>query len=420
MRWGRARRPIPPTAQLTDHLDEVVALAREMLVDQPAGNGVRSESELRERVSGWLAQAGVVAEERGALVDATAAAMGGLGPLTSLLADAEVTEIMVNGTAPIWIESRGRMSRTDLRFGDAAAVRSAVDRLLAESGRRVDESCPTVDARLADGSRLNAVLPPVAVGGPLLTIRRMPSHILTLADLVERRALSRPMAAFLHAAVCGRANILVTGCAGAGKTTVLAALAALVPEDQRVVTIEDTAELRIDHPNVAAQQARPAAGEGVAEVSLRDLVRNSLRMRPDRIVVGEVRGVEAAEMLQAMTTGHSGSMATLHASSPDEAVMRLESMIALAWPGIDAQTLRRWIGSAVDVIVHCTRDASGHRRIGEVGGVEAERGELAVVPVFRADDERFIACGSLPRRCLVRLAGQGVRLSPSLFQAVPA
>jgi len=263
------------------------------------------------------------------------------------------------------------------------------------------------------------VLPPVAVAGPLLTIRRAPPQRLGLEDLVGRGALSGAMAAFLHASVLGRCNLLISGGTGAGKTTLLAALAALVPHRQRIVTLEDVAELVVAHPHVAGQECRARGADGRAPVTLRDLVRNALRMRPDRILVGEVRGAEAYDMIQAMHTGHEGSMATVHANGAEDALARLEAMLGLAAPGLDIDTLRSWLGSAIDLVVHCERANHGGRTVVAVAAVEQERGaQPEIVPVFAGlAGGGFQACGNVPRGCLERMARHGVRFPPGLFRA---
>ena len=331
-----------------------------------------------------------------------------LGPLADLLTDDGVTEILVNGPRSVHVEIDGRLQPLDVCFRDEHHLRAVIERLLAGSDRRLDESVPTVDAMLADGSRLNAVLPPVAVGGPLLTIRRPRARQLHLAELVRRGALPPQLAAFLHAAVMGRLNILVSGGAGAGKTTLLAALCSLVPADQRIVTIEDVAELRIEHPHVAAQQCRPAHTDGITSVDVRGLVRNTLRMRPDRIVVGEVRGAEAADMVAAMNTGHPGSMSTVHANSAEDALSRLETMISLAWQGGSPLTVRSCLFSAVDLVVHCERDAAGVRRVTDVAVLDA----TDIVTVYDGAAQRWT---TLPARCLARMAQHGVHFSADVL-----
>ena len=369
-------------------------------------------------VEAWLREDGVRASLRDELLARLVDELAGLGPLEPLLADPRVTEILVNGIRGVHVEVDGRLQTTALRFRDAAHLRSVVERLLVGTGRRVDDGSPMVDARLADGSRLNAVVPPIAPDGPLVTIRRPPAARLAFSDLVERGTLDGPTAAFLHAAVLGRCSMVVSGGTGAGKTTLLAAVAALVPETQRIVILEDVGELVVAHPHAVSVECRPAGRDGAAEVTLRDLVRNSLRMRPDRIVVGEVRGPEAADMLQAMNTGHEGSMATLHANTAQDALRRLESMVAMAWPGHAETTLRAWVGAAVDVVVHCERREDGHRVVTEVAAVDADdAASLRAVPLYRRDHrgQGGSGCGEVPRRCLERMARNGVRFPASLF-----
>ena len=254
-------------------------------------------------------------------------------------------------------------------------------------------------------------LPPIAVGGPLLTIRRAHSQRLQLADLVRAGAVAPPLAAFLHAAVIGRCNIVVSGGTGAGKTTLLAALCALVPPDQRIVTIEDVAELRVDHPHVVAQQCRDRIVDTVAPIDMRALLRNTLRMRPDRIVVGEVRGAEAADMVAAMNTGHPGSMSTVHANTAHDALSRLEAMLALAWSGLSSETIRTWLVTAVDVVVHCDRDASGHRAVTEVAAMDDHN--LTTIYQSPQGDSAVIARPA--RRCLDRMSRHGVDFTPDLL-----
>jgi pilus assembly protein CpaF len=325
----------------------------------------------------------------------------GAGPLEPLLADERVTEIMVNGPSQVHVEIDGRLRASDVRFAGEHQLRGLIERLLAGTGRRLDESTPAVDAVLADGTRLNAVLPPVAVGGPLLTLRRPRRRSFRLAELVRDGSVPRQVAAFLHAAVMGRCNVLVSGGTGAGKTTLLAALCALVPRDQRIVSVEDVAELRIDHPHVVAQQCRDRLSDAVAPVDIRALLRNTLRMRPDRIVVGEVRGAEAADMVAAMNTGHPGSMSTVHANGAHDALARLETMLAIAWPSVSTSTVRRWIAGALDVVVHCHRDHAGQRRITEVVAID----DCNPATVYDAEDG---GVRPPPRRCLERMARHGV------------
>ncbi|HXA27257.1 MAG TPA: ATPase, T2SS/T4P/T4SS family [Candidatus Angelobacter sp.] len=347
----------------------------------------------------WLAGSGMDPEATAGL----AADLLGAGPLEALLADERITEIMVNGPGDVRVEVDGRLQPTDVRFASEPRLRAVIDRLLAGTGRRLDESMPTVDAVLADGTRLNAVLPPVALAGPLLTLRRPRRATLSLADLVRLGSVPRAVAAFLHAAVIGRCNIVVSGGTGAGKTTLLAALAALVPTDQRIVTVEDVAELRIDHPHVVAQQCRDPLAAGVAPIDMRALLRNTLRMRPDRIVVGEVRGAEAADMVAAMNTGHPGSMSTVHANSAGDAHSRLEALVSLAWPSVATSTVRGWLATAIDVIVQCERDQSGRRVVSEVVAID----DYNFGAIFdRAGEPELLR--RPPRRCLDRMSRHGI------------
>lgn len=310
----------------------------------------------------------------------------GLGVLDPLLVDSSVTEIMVNRHNEIFVERDGKLVPHEVHFSCDAAVRGVIERIVFPLGRRIDDASPMVDARLRDGSRLNAVLPPVAIGGACLTIRKFPSHRLSVVDLVERGAMDDAIADFLHVCVVSRRNIVISGGTGSGKTTLLNILASGIPHDQRIVTIEDSAELRIDHPHVVALEARPENAEGQGLITIRQLVRNALRMRPDRIVVGEVRGGEAIDMLAAMNTGHEGSLATLHANSPRDALSRLETMALMAGLGLPISAIREQIASAVQIVVQQTRLASGQRvisSIAEVTGIES--GVVLLQPLVRYD-----------------------------------
>ena len=300
-----------------------------------------------------------------AVVDATL----GLGPLEPLLRDPDVTEVMVNGAGRVWVERAGRIEPVGTRFADDAHLLHVIDRMLAPLGRRLDEASPMVDARLPDGSRVNAVVPPLSIDGPVLTIRRFPGERLQGEDLVRLGAMSRDMLDALQAAVRARRNILVTGGTGSGKTTTLAALCAAIGPTERVITIEDAAELRLPLAHVVRLESRPPGVEGRGAVSIRALVRNALRMRPDRIIVGEVRGGEALDMISALTTGHEGSLSTLHASSPGEALRRLVTLalmgdLELPWVAVADQ-----VASAVDLVVHQARGADGVRRSVELAEV---------------------------------------------------
>ena len=290
-------------------------------------------------------------------------------PLAALLNDSSITEVIVNGPAEIWIERRGRLQRAALRFDDTATLRDACVRLAARAGRRLDDAQPMVDARLADGSRLNVVLPPLAPDGPLLTLRRFAPRPFTLTELVELGSLSQADADLLDDCVRERLSIVISGGTSSGKTSLLGALAARIDASERIVTVEDAAELRIDRPHVARLEARGASLEGTGEVGIRELVRNALRMRPDRLIVGEVRGGEALDMLQAMTTGHDGSLTTVHAKSPDDALRRIELLALMAGLELPYAAVREQVASAFDVVVQVARRSGGERRLVSIHGV---------------------------------------------------
>jgi pilus assembly protein CpaF len=323
----------------------------------------------------------------------------GLGPLEALLADDEVREIMVNGPEQIFVESGGRLQPTDARFSSEAALRGIVERIVTPIGRRVDEASPMVDARLPDGSRVNIVVPPLALRGTALTIRRFGRQRFGAAQLLERGTLDEPMIEFLRSCVLLRRNMLVSGGTGSGKTTLLNVLSGLIPRHERVVTIEDSAELAFDHPNLVALETRPRNIEGRGEVTVRDLVRNALRMRPDRLVIGECRGGETLDMLQAMNTGHDGSLSTVHANSPRELLSRLEVMVLMSGVELPITAIREQIASSVHVVVHQARFACGTRRIThitEVTGVAA--GVVQTQDIFRHTVGRgFHATGHVPQ-----------------------
>jgi pilus assembly protein CpaF len=299
--------------------------------------------------------------EAAAVIDGVVAATLGLGPLQPLLADPHVSEVMVNGSADVFVERHGRLERAAVTFDDDSHVLRVIDRILAPVGRRVDALSPMVDARLADGSRVNAVVPPLAVDGPLLTIRRFVQVAATLEDLVRLGSVTGVAAVELERLVRDGANVLVSGGTSTGKTTLLAASLAAAALGDRIVVLEDAAELPLDHPHRVRLEARPASHEGVAAVTMRDLLRNALRMRPDRIIVGEVRGAEAHDLLQALNTGHRGSWSTIHANGVEEALLRLESMVLTAGTGMPQRVVREQIARAVDAVVQLERDEHGRR-----------------------------------------------------------
>ena len=320
----------------------------------------------------------------------------GFGPVQELLDDSSVSEIMVNGPGEIWIERSGTIALSDSKFESSEQLLRIIDRMVRSSGRRVDQSSPMVDARLPDGSRLNVVLPPLSVDGPAITIRKFTSSGLVIDDLVTSGTVSAPAAEFLKDAVASRMNVLVSGGTGTGKTTVLNILSSFIGQDERVVTIEDAVELTLRLPNLIRLEARPSNSEGAGEVNIRDLVRNSLRMRPNRIVVGEVRGSETIDMLQAMNTGHEGSLSTVHANSPRDALRRLETMILLAGIDLPLRAVREQIASSIDVIVHLARDARGRRFVTTITEVVGMESEVVSTAELFARDFTGVTTESLP------------------------
>jgi pilus assembly protein CpaF len=352
---------------MDDALERLAVSLRERLVAE-AGDGERDVParirEVVEREAGLLDTA-----QREALVARVAERSFGLGPLEPLLRDPAVEEIMVNGPRAVFVERAGHVEPADVTFGSTEELGHVIERILAPLGRRVDEASPLADARLPDGSRVNVIIPPLSLDGPILTVRRFRRRGFTAAELVEQGTLTEALRAFLAGAVRGRVNLLISGGTGSGKTTTLNALSAFIPADERIVTIEDAAELRLQQPHVVRLEARPPNLEGRGEVTIRALVRNALRMRPDRIVVGEVRGAEALDMLSAMTTGHDGSLSTIHAGSPEEALRRLETLALMADVGLPLTAVREHVAGAVDLVVHQARGRDGERRVVEVAEV---------------------------------------------------
>jgi pilus assembly protein CpaF len=351
----------------------------------------------------------------------------GLGPLEDLLADETVTEVMVNRSDEIYIERAGRIEKSPVIFTSDKAVLSAIERIVAPLGRRIDESSPMVDARLTDGSRVNAVIPPVALRGPSLSIRKFSKRKLSGEDLLAYGSISEAMLQFVRVAVRERRNIVVTGGTGSGKTTLLNILSNFIPDQERIVTIEDAAELKLSQPNLVSMESRPANLEGKGLITIRDLVRNALRMRPDRIVGGECRGGEALDMLQAMNTGHEGSLTTAHANSPRDALSRLEVMVMMAGMDLPMMVVREQIASAIDLIIHQRRFPCGSRKIThlcEVTGIESGTIQTQDLFVFRARDQRgpggkvrgeFSPTGAVPE-FYEELGERGVAVDMSIFR----
>jgi pilus assembly protein CpaF len=309
------------------------------------------------------------------LIEVTSNEMLGLGPLEPLLKDNDISDILVNGCSQVWVERKGKLHKTAIKFHDDRHLMSVINRIVARVGRRIDESSPMVDARLPDGSRVNAVIAPLAIDGPGLSIRRFGAHAYRMEDLIRNNSLTAEMAEFMRIAVLTRLNILVSGGTGSGKTTMLNCLSTYLPPDQRIITIEDAAELALQQPHVFRMETRPPNVEGKGEVTQRELFKNTLRMRPDRIIVGEVRGAEVLDMLQAMSTGHDGSMATIHANNPRDSLGRLEMMMLLSGIALPERAMRQYITNALNVIIQLARLSDGSRRvikISEITGMEGE------------------------------------------------
>src|SRR4051794_22590544 len=430
---GLRDRIVTDRSRGEDSSDGVTYYRRRLLEEIDLGEiAILSEEQRRarlERVVGrMVSREGPVltTAERTRLIRRVVDEAVGLGVLEPLRADDSVTEIMVNGTDEIYVGRDGRIERADFAFSDEGQLYQTIDRIVSQVNRRVDESSPMVDARLPTGERVNVIIPPLALRGPTMTIRRFP-RLFTIDELVRIGSMDAPTAQLLRAFVKARLNIIISGGTGAGKTTLLNALSAAVPDTERIITVEDNAELRLQQPHVVTLEARPRNVEGKGEITIRDLVRNSLRMRPDRIIVGEVRGAETIDMLQALNTGHEGSLVTLHANSCDDAIHRLGTLASMSELHIPFDVLRDQINSAIDVIVQIDRYADGRRRLSEIAAVASHRREtfrLASVMGFDSDPvtaDRVVTGRYSHRRVpdpiLRRLLLAGVEV-PSQFTAV--
>lgn len=365
--------------------------------------------------------------ERNRLIDEIGADVLGYGPLEVLLEDATVSEIMVNRFDQVYVERNGRLTETSHRFTGEPQLRRVIERIVSRVGRRIDESSPLVDARLDDGSRVNAIIPPLAVNGSSLTIRKFAGTPYTSEDLIRFGTLTREATTVLDAAVRAKMNILVSGGTGTGKTTLLNVLSAFIPRDERIITIEDAVELQLQQDHVVRLESRPPNIEGRGEITIRELVRNSLRMRPDRIVVGEVRGAESLDMLQAMNTGHEGSISTVHANSPRDAISRMETLVLMAGMDLPLRAIREQIASAIDIIVQITRHKDGVRRVTHITEVHGMEGDVVTLQDAYTFDHsagydadggllgRIEPTGVRPRFA-ERIAEQGIDLPPALFR----
>ena len=435
-----APKPVPARTSSAPRQDQAVAELRhrihQQLIDElgPILFDRRlSEEDLRRRVNEQLHNA-IAAErvplsaaDKAKLIQDVSDDILGYGPIDTLLKEEEVTEIMVNGPDLVFVERSGKLTRDpNVRFLDEDHVRRVIDKIVSEIGRRIDESTPMVDARLPDGSRVNAVISPLAVGGPFLTIRKFATDPLQIDDLIRFGSVNAHAARFLQACIVGRLNGVVAGGTGTGKTTMLNVLSGFIPDDERIVTVEDAKELQLHQEHVLSMESRPPNVEGRGEVTIRDLVKNTLRMRPDRIVVGECRSGEALDMLQAMNTGHDGSLTTVHANSPRDTLARLETLVLMAGFDLPVRAIREQMASAIDVIVQLTRLRDGTRRVTHITEVQGMEGDVITLQdIFLFDfgagvDEhgryrgQLQATGIRPKFA-EKLADQGIRLGPEMF-----
>jgi pilus assembly protein CpaF len=390
----------------------------------------RAEGEIRSLLGELLASEAtpLSMSEREAFFAEVLDEVFGLGPLEPLLRDPGISDILVNTYRHVFVERGGRLERVEATFQDDRHLMRVIDRIVSSVGRRVDESSPMVDARLPDGSRVNAIIPPLAVDGPLLSIRRFPAERLKADDLVSLKALTRPMLDFLSHCVKARLNCLISGGTGAGKTTLLNVLSGFISERERIVTIEDAAELQLHQEHVARLETRPPSVEGKGAIRQRQLVINSLRMRPDRIVVGEVRGEEALDMLQAMNTGHDGSLTTVHANTPRDALARIETMIAMGATNLPERAMRQQIASAIQLVVQQTRLSDGTRKVTSVSEITGMEGDVITMQEIFVFEKlgvtqegrvlgRFRPTGVRPK-CADRLRASGIHLPPDMFEGV--
>jgi pilus assembly protein CpaF len=421
-------KPTPAQAQFAKIKSRVHSRLVEEMQDEDTAEREDIVSKIGELVNEVLATSGtpLPRNERARLVESLINDVLGLGPLEQLLNDPEVSEIMINGYRQIYVEQRGRLTLSPVAFESNGQLLQVIDRVVSSIGRRVDESSPMVDARLKDGSRVNVIIPPLALTGPTMTIRKFAAEKLNIDDLIRFNSVTREMAEFLRACVRSRLNILVSGGTGSGKTTTLNIISNFIQEDERIITVEDAAELQLQQEHVVTLESRPPNVEGRGRISIRDLVINCLRMRPDRIVVGECRGGEALDMLQAMNTGHDGSLTTVHANSPNDTMNRLETLVLMAGADLPSRAIREQIASAIDIVVQQARLRDGTRKvtnISEVIGIENERIQLQDLFAFKqtgVDQEGrvkgyFTATGIVPQ-CMEHLLESGEEVPISIFE----
>ena len=432
---GQRGHPVPPPAQALDPVGKLKEQATAQLFER-IGSRLNEGTLDEELISGLVRQelnsiieessTPLTSEERRRIIREVEDDVLGLGPLEALLNDDTITEIMVNGADTIYVEQKGKLTRSPVTFDDEAHLRRVIDRIVSKVGRRIDESSPLVDARLMDGSRVNAIIPPLAVSGSTLTIRKFSRDALGVNDLIGFGTITPDMADLLRACVQARLNILVSGGTGTGKTTLLNVLSSFIPSNERIITIEDAVELQLQQDHLVRLESRPANVEGRGEVTIRDLVKNSLRMRPDRIVVGECRGAEALDMLQAMNTGHDGSLSTVHANAPRDAIARLETLVLMAGMDLPLRAIREQITAAVDLIVQIARLRDGTRRVVAVTEVHGMEGQTVTLQdIFLFDYSagldangkflgRPVATGVRPK-FTERFEELGIVLSPRVF-----
>jgi pilus assembly protein CpaF len=408
------------------HLAVIGDLGPQLFNTQMDPNGLRDR--VANDIKAQLAQeAGLSRDDRDALAAEIADDILGHGPLERLLADDSITEIMVNGPFEVWVERQGRLYETTVRFTDESHLRRIINKIVAQVGRRIDETTPLVDARLPDGSRVNAVIPPLSLSGPIVTIRKFSKKRLTMDDMIKLGTLSTETVEFLQRCIVAELNILISGGTGSGKTTLLNALSTAIPDSDRIVTIEDAAELRLNQRHVLRLEARPKNIEGEGEIPIRTLVRNSLRMRPDRIIVGEVRGAEALDMLQAMNTGHDGSLSTIHSNSPRDALARIETMVLMTGYDLPVRAIRGQVASALDMIVHLERLEDGSRRVTAITEVQRMESDVITLQdifefkVERVTPDRIVVGSLMPTGLrpsfLHKFEKRGVVLPVSLFSS---